>query len=164
MTHTQTTTTNSYQQLGFDERGAIEAMHTQGFSCRGFALELHRSPSTISRELRSGAVNHMNSSRQIHAQYFADAAQAWHERAQLNSHEYGPLDFCDYFFKDLVKALRQRPRIQSSDSFVYAFQMQFPHLCCPSTSIVYRCIDQGLLPMTNIDLPMRLRHPVKHPS
>ena len=164
MTHSQTTTTNSYQQLGFDERGAIEALHTQGFSCRGIALKLHRSPSTISRELRRGAVDHMDSSRQIHVQYFADAAQAQHEPARLNSHVYGLLDRCDYFFKDLVKVLHQRPRIQSIDSFVHAFQMQFPHLRCPSTPTVYRYIDQGLLPITNIDLPMKLRRRAKHPG
>lgn len=60
ITHTQVTTTSSYQQLGFDEIGAIEALPED------------------SRELRRGTVDHMDSNYRIHSLYFADTAQAPH--------------------------------------------------------------------------------------
>lgn len=164
MTHSQTTTVRSYQQLCSAERGAIEALHRQGLSCRAIALVLRRNPSTISRELRRGAVDHMSSNRRIHSAYFANAAQARHERARLNSRSHGLLHSCDYFFDDLIKALHQRPRVHSLDSFVHTFKMMYPHLKCPSTPTIYRYIDQGLLPITNVDLPMKLRRRVKHPG
>ncbi|MGI6750823.1 MAG: IS30 family transposase [Atribacter sp.] len=164
MTHSQVTTARTYQQLTLDERGEIELMHKQGSSLRTIAETLHRSPNTISRELNRGVVDQMDTTRQIHPVYFADSAQRIHETARLNSRPDSLLDSCDYFFKGLIKALKQRPRIHSIDSFVHAFQTQFPHLKCPSTPTVYRYIDAGLLPITNMDLPIKLRRRVKRPG
>lgn len=164
MTHSQSTTKRSYHQLAPDERGKIEVLRTQGKTLSDIAGALHRSTSTISRELKRGSVDQMDSNRQIHSVYFADAAQRKHVEARLNSHAEGLLGRCDYFFKELIKVLKQRPRIHSVDSFVHDFQMRFPRLRCPSTPTVYRYIDAGLLPITNLDLPAKLRRRVKRPG
>ena len=164
MTHSQSTTARSYHQLTSDERGKIEVLCAQGKTLSVIAGDLNRSKSPISRELKRGVVNQMDSHHRIHPVYFADAAQCKHEEARVNSHAKGLLERCDYFFKELVEALKQRPRIHSVDSFVHDFQMRFPHLKCPSTPTVYRYIDAGLLPLTNLDLPVKLRRRVKRPG
>ncbi|WP_270235932.1 IS30 family transposase [Lacticaseibacillus suilingensis] len=164
MTHSQNTTSRTYHQLTLDERGKIELVHAQGDSLDGIAMCLHRSPSTISRELHRGSVDQMDANRQIHSAYFADSAQRKHADMRLNSHAKGLLARCDYFFKVLVLALKQRPRVHSVDSFVHDFKMRFPRLKCPSTPTVYRYIDTGLLPLTNLDLPVKLRRRVKRPG
>ncbi|MCT7690871.1 MAG: hypothetical protein N5837_06725 [Lactobacillus crispatus] len=45
----------------------------------------------------------------------------------------------------------------SIDEFVGEFHRIMPSYSCPSTPIVYRYIDQGLLDISNIDLPMKLK-------
>jgi IS30 family transposase len=164
MTHSQSTTTRSYHQLTLDERGEIEVLRAQGKALNAIASDLHRSRSTISREVRRGSVDQMDAHRQIHPVFFADAAQRRHEEVRLNSHATGLLERCDSFFKALVKALKQLPRVHSVDSFVHDFQMRYPRLKCPSTPSVYRYIDAGLLPLTNLDLPVKLRRRVKRPG
>ncbi|KKJ93601.1 transcriptional regulator, partial [Stutzerimonas stutzeri] len=42
----------SYTELSVEERATIQIGHAQGFSLRGIACLINRSPSTISRELR----------------------------------------------------------------------------------------------------------------
>lgn len=42
----------SYSELSVEERATIQIGHAQGFSLRGIACLINRSPSTISRELR----------------------------------------------------------------------------------------------------------------
>ncbi|MDM7516830.1 IS30 family transposase [Lentilactobacillus sp. TOM.63] len=64
----------------------------------------------------------------------------------------------------LVQALRERPRIQSVDSFVHYFSQIHPTSPEPSTPTVYRYIDRGLLPIKNADLPEKLRRRIKRPG
>ncbi|TDM82456.1 IS30 family transposase, partial [Lactobacillus crispatus] len=45
----------------------------------------------------------------------------------------------------------------SIDEFVGEFKRTMPGYPCPSTPTVYRYIDQGLLDISNIDLPMKLK-------
>lgn len=59
MTQLNITTTHNYQQLSEAERGAIQAFHEDHDSIRAIAERLHRSPSTISRELKRGTVRQL---------------------------------------------------------------------------------------------------------
>ena len=43
------------------------------------------------------------------------------------------------------------------DEFVGEFKQTMPGYTCPSTPTVYRYIDRGLLDISNIDLPMKLK-------
>ena len=72
MTHNQNIITCHYQQLQPYERGLIMARQSDGWSCRRIARELHRNPSTISRELKRGTI------RQIGANHRTDChAVSW---------------------------------------------------------------------------------------
>lgn len=161
MTLIQNSTTHHYQQLQSYERGQIMAWVTAGWSCRQIAAELHRSPSTISRELQRGTVRQIGPNHRPFKAYFADTAQTIYEHRRANSHAISWLLKAPEFFKQLVLELRRKPRIHSIDSFVHWFKMTHPELNCPSTPTVYRYIDEGQLELTNSDLPMKLRRRVK---
>lgn len=45
----------------------------------------------------------------------------------------------------------------SIDEFIDEFKRTMPGYPCPSTPTVYRYIDQGLVDISNIDLPMKLK-------
>ncbi|TDM77077.1 IS30 family transposase, partial [Lactobacillus crispatus] len=52
----------------------------------------------------------------------------------------------------------------SIDEFVGEFKRTMPGYPCPSTPTVYRYIDQGLLDISNIDLPMKLKRRKNQPA
>ncbi|WP_137627133.1 IS30 family transposase [Lactiplantibacillus pingfangensis] len=161
MTQLNITTTHNYQQLSEAERGAIQAFHEDHDSIRAIAERLHRSPSTISRELKRGTVRQLNSDYLPYYQYFAEAGQANYLKHRENCHANGLLNRCWLFFSMLCKALKKHIRWDSIDSFVHRFRRDHPDKPCPSTPTVYRYIDMGLLDLNNSDLPMKLRRRVK---
>jgi IS30 family transposase len=161
MTHNQNTMTHHYQQLQSYERGLIMARQSDGWSCRQIARELHRNPSTISRELKRGTVRQIGPNQTPFKAYFADTAQTVYENRRANCHAISWLIKAPEFFEQLVIELRRKPRIHSVDSFVHWFKMTHTELHCPSTPTVYRYIDDGRFELTNSELPMKLRRRVK---
>ncbi|NOS61394.1 IS30 family transposase, partial [Acinetobacter baumannii] len=84
-----------------------------------------------------------------------------HANHQANSHAVSWLVKAPVFFQQLVIELRRKPRVHSIDSFVHWFKLNHQELACPSTPTVYRYIDNGLLELTNSELPMKLRRRVR---
>jgi len=163
MTQLNITTTHNYQQLSEAERGAIQAFHEDHYSIRTIAKRLHRSPSTISRELKRGTVRQLNSDYLPYYRYYADAGQAIYRKHRANCHSKGRLNHCRLFFSMLCKALKKHVRVDSVDSFVHRFRRDHPDKPCPSTPTVYRYIDMGVLDLDNTDLPAKLRRRIKSP-
>lgn len=133
------------------------ARKADGWSCRQIAHELHRSPSTISRELKRGTIRQIGPNHKPFQAYFADTAQTIHELHEARSHALSWLIKAPNFFQQLVIELRRKPRVHSIDSFIHWFKLNQLNLACPSTPTVYRYIDDGRLELTNSDLPMKLR-------
>jgi IS30 family transposase len=161
MTLNQNTMISHYQQLQPYERGLIMARKSDGWSCRQIARELHRSPSTISRELKHGTIRQIGPNHKPFEAYFAETAQTIHANHQANSHAVSWLVKAPVFFQQLVIELRRKPRVHSIDSFVHWFKLNHQELACPLTPTVYRYIDNGLLELTNSELPMKLRRRVR---
>ncbi len=74
MTQTKNIMPKHYQQLQSFERGQIESLTRLGFGVRQIASRLHRSPSTISRELKRGLTTQIDS--QKHRSYQATLPSA----------------------------------------------------------------------------------------
>jgi IS30 family transposase len=161
MTQTKNSTTLHYQQLKPEERGIIQASLTQKLSLRQIAKRLHRSPSTISREVKRGTVQQRNTDYLFFKAYYANAGQAIYEKHRANCHAVSLLKTCRSFFMQLTDALKHHPRVDSIDTFVHRFKSAHPQDACSSVSTVYRYIDQGLLKLRNSDLPKKLRRRVK---
>ena len=161
MTQTKNSTMSGYQQLQPEERGMIQTLSRQNVTVREIARELHRSPSTISRELHRGTVKQRDTNYLFFTNYYADAGQAVYEKHRSHCHSKGLLKPCKYFFNLLTKTLKKHFRSAGVDGFVHQFQADYPQFKCPSVPTVYRYIDQGLLNLRNSDLPKKLRRRVK---
>jgi IS30 family transposase len=163
MTQSKNTTHTHYQQLQFDERGQIEALYEQGMSIRQIARRLHRNPSTISREIRRGTAVQIDSQQHCtYSAYFAETGEAVYRKHRSASVWSGLFSSCSFFINLLTKALKTKPRVYSVDTFVHWFKQNYPSEVCPSTSTVYRYINDQRLLLRNQDLPMKLRRRIKH--
>lgn len=160
MTQIKHTTQNVYRQLQPEERGQIQVLYEQHHSEHAIAKAIHRSVSTISREITRGTVQQRDANYQYYTRYFADSGQINYQKHRAK----GLLKRCRLFFEMLPAALKQWPRVCSVDSFVHYFHQRHPDLPVPSTPTVYRYIDRGLLPIKNADLPKKPRRRVKHPG
>lgn len=166
MTLTQSSTSTQsthYQHLSPTERGQIEALHRQNMGAREIARQLNRNPATISRELARGTTTQMDTQRHYYTMYFADTGVAVYESHRAHSHAKGLLKRAHLFFAMLMPAMKQRPRIDSVDSFVHRFRQLHPEVCCPSTPTAYRYVHAGLIKgLRDIDLPEVVNRRRKH--
>lgn len=74
MTQTKSSTVKHYQQLTPEERGEIEAYLNNGMSKADISRRLHRSRSTISREIKRGTVQQRNHDYLFVYHYYADTS------------------------------------------------------------------------------------------
>ncbi len=141
-------------------RGRLEEMSKLGFTQIKIAQELGVSQSTISRELKRGRTKQMKSKGKYFEMYLADAgSRIYHENRKLcrsrDYHKYSEKFFHHFF--EALKSSKEKPRVHSVDSFVNRYRQQHPFERVPCTKTVYSLIDCGVLPIKNIDLPMKLR-------
>jgi|SRR5690625_524877 len=145
-----TTAKRTFKHLTDIQRGRLEEM----------AKELSLNQSTISRELKRGRTRQMASNRTYYDCYLADAgARVYHENRQ-HSRARDQDKYSEDFLKKLPKAIvstKQEPREHSVDTFVHTYRRKNPNEHVPCTKTVYTLIDNGVLPILNIDLPMKTR-------
>ena len=158
MTNSNSSISKHYHQLNSEQRGQIQALLDSGItSCTAIAQEVGCHKSTISREIRRGSVLQRDSSYVLYEHYYADTAQIYHEKRRRNCYKRNPLQHYAVFFRILSRRFKAKFDATSIDEFVGEFKRTMPGYPCPSTPTVYRCIDQGLLDISNIDLPMKLK-------
>lgn len=162
MTETNCTTAKrTFKHLTDIQRGRLEEMaRTGNYTQAEMAKELNVSQSTVSRELRRGRTRQMASNRTYYDRYLADAgSRVYRENRQL-CHAKDFHKYSENFFKELPTAIlstKQKPREHSVDTFVHTYRKNHPEEHVPCTKTVYSLIDQGVLSVRNIDLPMKTR-------
>lgn len=77
--------------------------------------------------------------------------------SRKNCYQHNPLKHYAVFLRMLSRRFKAKFDATSIDEFVGEFKRTMPGYPCPSTPTVYRYIDQGLLDISNIDLPMKLK-------
>lgn len=150
-----------FKHLNDIQRGRLEEMSkAKVFTQTQMAKELGVNQSTISRELKRGRTSQMTTDRTFYTRYLADAgARVYKENRELCCAK----DFNKYssdFFEKLPKAiisLPHKPREHSVDTFVHVYRREHPEERVPCTKTLYTLIDQGVLTVRNIDLPMKPR-------
>ena len=166
MTHS-TTKRRSFKHLSPEQRGALEVLHKQGASQSKIAKLLGVNQSTISRELKRGCVQQMNSQLEYYDCYLATrGTDVYHENRSACKAK-GSLPRCsESFIKKLEKALKvpAKERLFSVDTFVQHYRREHVVEYVPCTKTVYKLIDQGLLQVRNIDLPMKMRMRPRKPK
>ncbi|WP_084600291.1 IS30 family transposase [Pontibacillus litoralis] len=171
MTETNCTTTKrTFKHLTDIQRGRLEEMSKSGnYTQAEMGKELNVSQSTISRELKRGRTRQMASNHTYYDRYLADAGTRVYQGNRQLCHAKDYHKYSETFFTELPNAIlstKQNPREHSVDTFVHAYRKNHPEEHVPCTKTVYTLIDQGILPVRNIDLPMktRMRPRKKQPS
>ena len=120
-----------YHHLSIEEREKLYAFSQKGLSLRKISLELHRSASTLSRELKRNP------------DYLPCRAQEQYRQRRSHSGR-----------KPLLAQPERREKVKYFLSYFYWSPEQICNRlkaegCCPcSTSTIYRALDNGLLPDT----------------
>lgn len=162
MTKSNCNTANrSFKHLSDIQRGRLEELAKQGIYTQAQMAEiLGVNQSTISRELKRGKTRQMAYDHTYYDCYLADVgARVYNENRQLSRakdhHKYSAK-----FLNELSQAIvstKDNPRIHSVDTFVHTYRMNHSDERVPCTKTVYTLIDNGVLSVKNIDLPMKTR-------
>lgn len=171
MTQTNCNTAKrTFKHLTDIQRGRLEEMDKNGvYTQAQMAEELGVNQSTISRELKRGRTRQMSYNHTYYDCYLADAgARVYHENRQFSKAKDHRKYSNDFFNKlpEVIVSTKQKPRVHSVDTFVHTYRKNHPNEHVPCTKTVYTLIDKGVLPVRNIDLPMktRIRPRKKHRS
>ena len=145
-----------YKHLTVFERGQIKALRDAGWTIRAIARCLHRSPGTISRELKRGSVTQMTSEYQTYTVYLPETAQIrykWERqkcRKPLLLNEIQP--FLAYASQKIIHDK------WSPDAVVGYCQNapEWQQKRIPCTKTLYNYMELGLLEAKNMDLPLKV--------
>lgn len=158
MAHPKNTIQNrKYTHLTPFERGEIAALHKAGYSNREIARRLRRSPQTIGNELSRGTVRQLKTGRKPYTAYFPEAGQTAYETNRKNCGAKSKLLVASEFIQFASHMILDHGW---SPDAVVGFTRQHEDWAekpTVSTKTLYNYIDQSLLRVRNIHLPMKLR-------
>ena len=156
MTQEQYTTgKRTFQHLTKEKRAQIEILLRQGLPKTQIAEAVGIARSTLYRELDRGTVEQMDSELRVHRIYFGDTGQRVYEENRKNS-------------RPPLKLMKAQKFILYAEQMMLQEKMAPDPLCgrarlegnfdeIVSAKTLYNYIDQGLLRVKNIDLPLRVR-------
>jgi len=151
-----TTSARSFKHLSPYERGQIYVLLKEGRTQNDIAKVLGRSVSTICREIKKGTVKQLNSNLTTYTAYFPETGQAVYEKNRSHCGAKSKMAQVEDFLKFAEeKIIKDR---WSPDTVVGACKLEFKwqgQMVCTKT--LYNYIDQGLLKIKNIDLPLKVR-------
>ncbi|SDF88578.1 IS30 family transposase [Sporolituus thermophilus] len=152
-----TTSARSFEHLNAYERGIIKALLGEKRSIRYIARQLGRHPSTISREIKRGTVKQRRSDLTEYEAYYPETGQAVYEKNRSACvKQFKVAEAAEFLEFAETKMLEEK---WSPDAIVgYCRQCQeWQQQVIVSTKTLYNYIDQGLLRIRNIDLPLKVR-------
>lgn len=152
-----TTSRQSFEHLNAHERGMIKALLGEKRSIHYIARQLGRHPSTILREIRRGTVKQRRSDLTEYEAYYPETGQAVYEKNRSACVKQFTVTKAAAFLEFAeTKMLEEK---WSPDAIVgYCRQCpEWQQQVIVSTKTLYNYIDQGLLRIRNIDLPLKVR-------
>ena len=160
MTQEQDTTKRkSFKHLTEEKRGQIEILLKFKIPKSRIAEMVGIARSTLYREIERGMVQQMDSELRIYRRYFADAGQRVYESRRQNSRP--PLKlmkahaFIAYAEDQILRNKQTPDPICGKARRCHLYD----EMVCAKT--LYNYIDQGLLKVRNIDLPVRVKRKAK---
>lgn len=163
-----TTKKRSFKHLSAIQRGMLAQMIKEGsYTQIEMAKELGVSQSTISREIKRGTVEQLNTLLETYIIYAPDYAEIKYQQNRERCRISPGIEKYDLeFWKEITKEIKKDPkkRIHSIDTFVKKYKEEHPEKKIPCTKTVYNLIDKNLTEIKNIDLPMKVRMRKRNPS
>ena len=145
-----------YMHLTVFERGQIKALRDAGWTIRAIARRLHRSPGTISRELKRGSVTQLTSEYQAYTVYSPETAQIRYKRERQKCRKPLLLNEIQPF---LAYASQKILHDKWSPDAVVGYCKNAPEWQqkkIPCTKTLYNYIESGFLEAKNMDLPLKV--------
>lgn len=150
----------TFKHLTAINRGQIQALRKQGKTLQAIADEIGCHKSTISRELIRGSVTQRRSDLTENTVYFPDTGQAVYEKNRSRCGAKYKLAEASEFIQFAVEKMQKDH--WSPDAicgYVKAQRQSKNAMVCTKT--LYHYIDLGLLPVKNIDLPLKVSRNTK---
>ncbi|XEQ94318.1 IS30 family transposase ISTki1 [Sporomusa carbonis] len=152
-----TTSARSFEHLSEYEHGMIKALLDEKRSIRYIARQLGRHPSTILREIRRGTVKQLRSDLTEFKAYYPETGQAIYKRnrsACVKPFKVAEAaNFLEFAENKMIEEKWSPDAIVGYCRHHQEWQQQI----ILSTKTLYNYIDQGLLRVRNIDLPLKVR-------
>ena len=146
------------KHLSFEERVIIQTRLKDGYSLRAIARELHRSPSTISYEVKRGSVGlYHGKVKRYKATQGHDIYQAHRKKCGRKSDFLKKSQFMHYVHKHFFEDGWSLDACSNRCTAVGEFASS--DVVCTKT--LYNYVDQGLLSIHNCDLPEKLKRNTK---
>ena len=150
----------SFTHLTAFDRGQIQALRNQGKTLQVIADEIGCHKSTISRELQRGSVTQRRTDLTEHTVYFPDTGQAVYEKNRSRcGAKYKLAEVPEFIQYAVEKMQTDRWSPDAICGYVKAQKLFENAMVCTKT--MYRYIDLGLLPVKNIDLPLKVSRNTK---
>lgn len=150
-----------FSHLSSFQRGEIQALHNEGKSQQEIADIIGCNKSTICRELKRGTVTQRRSDLTEYKAYFAEAGQAIYEKNRSNcGAKYKLFDVPKFIHFAIEKIQKEDWSIDAVCGYAKTNNLFDGKIVCTNT--LYSYVDLGLLPIKNIDLPLKVtRSPKK---
>ena len=155
-----TTESRKHKHLNFEERLTIQLRLKDGYTPYRIAKELNRPINTVLNEIRRGTVDQIKINQRVKI-YLADAGQANYAKNRIHSKPSFKLLQCEEFITFLTrKLLKENWSIDSCVGYAVLHKIYKPsEMICTKTLYSYTAL--GLLPFTNMDLPLVLKRSTK---
>ena len=142
------------------ERGKIELLHTQGLTPYAIGKILNRASNTIRNELERGTVPQIRAKKEI-VVYLPDAGQMAYERNRQNCRPKSKFLLCSSFIEHLEDTFDAKKH--SIDAICGRAKLEgiLPADMRVCTKTIYNYIDEGLMNLKNIDLPLKVKRSTK---
>jgi len=158
--YNHTTNSRKNKHLNAYERGQIQLLLEEGLTAYAIAKRLNRAYNTIRNELSRGTVTQIKGNKKIQV-YYPDTAQSRYDEARRNCGNKYKLLACEAFIAHVEHLFHNKDF--SLDAIVGAAKLnqQFQQSQMVCTKTLYNYVDAGLLDITNIDLPLKLKRTTK---
>ena len=133
----------NYNHININEHSCIYQFLTLGMSIRGIAKALHRSPSTISREIKRNSYRAWSNFKE-HDRCFPVKAQEKYEERRTRCHR--PARYQEQEIHYIKEKIENH---WSPEQLVNRAKME--KIKTPSTATVYRMILRGVIPKTKME-------------
>lgn len=153
------------KHLTLEERIQIEkALCDRNKSKRQIARELGINHQTVINEIKRGIVTqikNVNRKSKYLESYSALAGQEAYSKARKNNKNASKLDKCTEFINNVVQKIRKNKN--SIDEVVGRTKLEqlysVNEMVCTKT--IYNYVEQGLIAIKNIELPLKVRRKIK---
>ncbi len=158
--YNHTTDSRKNKHLNAFERGQIQLLLEDSLSAYAIARRLGRAYNTIKNEIRRGTITQIKVNKKVEI-YYPDTAQNCYMEARKNCGNKYKLLACEAFIKHVEQLFHEEEFSLDAIVGVAKLKGEFSANKMVCTKTLYNYVDAGLLDISNIDLPLKLRRSTK---